>query len=138
MDFIIKEYTNYNEEEIINLYNSVGWVNYVKNPKMLEEAYHNSLMIYGAYVNNLLVGIIRIVGDGKSVILIQDLLVKPRYQNNGIGKKLVNTVLDSYKNVYQIHVYTDFNDKLTRFYKSFGFLIDTDINCRTLSKFNNN
>ena len=37
MEFSIKEYKKYNEEEILNLYKSVGWINYTDNPKMLEE-----------------------------------------------------------------------------------------------------
>lgn len=43
MEFTIKEYTNYNESEVLNLYKSVGWTNYTNNPKMLEDAYVNSL-----------------------------------------------------------------------------------------------
>lgn len=51
MEFSIKEYKNYNEEEILSLYKSVGWINYTDNPKMLEDAYANSLRILGAYEN---------------------------------------------------------------------------------------
>jgi len=72
MGFTIKEYTNYNESEVLNLYKSVGWTNYTNNPKMLEDAYANSLRILGAYENEKLLGIIRVVGDGHSVVFIQD------------------------------------------------------------------
>ena len=65
----------YNEEEILSLYKSVGWINYTDNPKMLEDAYANSLRILGAYENEKLLGIIRVVGDGHSVVFIQDILV---------------------------------------------------------------
>ena len=36
MPFTIKEYLIYNEEEILNLYDRVGWSNYTSNPSMLK------------------------------------------------------------------------------------------------------
>lgn len=89
MQYTIKEYTTYQKEEIINLYQCVGWINYTLNPIKLEEAYKHSLKILGAYHNNQLVGIIRVVGDGISIIYIQDIIVLPQYQRNGIGTSLV-------------------------------------------------
>ena len=136
MEFVIKEYENYIESEILPLYKSVGWINYTNNPKMLKEAYNHSLKIYAAYVNDSLAGIIRVVGDGFSVIFIQDLLVKPEYQRKGIGTALIKKVLTEYKSVYQIHLMTDNNEKSVRFYKSAGFLMDEDINCRSFSVYN--
>ena len=43
MEYTIKEYIKYNEQEILNLYNSVGWANYVENREMLKGAYEHSL-----------------------------------------------------------------------------------------------
>ena len=80
MEVFIKEYKEYNESEILKLYQSVGWTNYVNNPEMLKNAYENSLKIYAAYMNDKMAGIIRVVGDGFSVVFIQDLLVYPEYQ----------------------------------------------------------
>ena len=45
MEFSIKEYKDYNETEILNLYKSVGWVNDSNHPDMLKNAYSNSLKI---------------------------------------------------------------------------------------------
>ena len=89
MEFNITEYMDYNEQEILPLYESVGWVSYTKRPKMLQEAYLHSLKIYAAYVENKLAGIIRVVGDGSSVVFVQDLLVYPEYQRQGIGTALL-------------------------------------------------
>ncbi len=49
MPFTIKEYSIYNESEILNLYSSVNWSNYTQNPSMLKNAYKHSLKILGAY-----------------------------------------------------------------------------------------
>ena len=135
MQYIIKEYEKYEEEEILSLYQSVGWVNYINNPLMLKNAFEHSLKIYAAYIDNKVIGIIRIVGDGYSVILIQDILVYPEYQREGIGTALLQHVLEEYKNVYQKHLLTDNTPKTIQFYKSLGFLMDTDIECRAFSKY---
>ena len=135
MQYRIKEYEKYEEEEIFSLYQSVGWVNYINNPLMLKNAFEHSLKIYAAYIDNKVIGIIRIVGDGYSVILIQDILVYPEYQREGIGTALLQHVLEEYKNVYQKHLLTDNTPKTIQFYKSLGFVIDADIECRAFSKY---
>lgn len=133
MEILIKEYTKYNEEEILNLYNSVGWVNYTNNLQMLKGAYENSLKIIGAYENEKLLGIIRVVGDEHSVIFIQDLLVYPEYQRCGIGSALLKQVLQDYKHVYQKHLITEYSEKTIQFYKSLGFNMDRDMSCTAFS-----
>jgi len=133
MEFLIKEYEGYNETEILNLYKSVGWTNYTNNPDMLKGAYAHSLKILGAYKNEKLLGIVRVVGDGHSVVFIQDLLVYPEYQRLGIGTALLKQILAEYKQVYQKHLLTDNTEKTIQFYKSLGFTMDTDMNCRAFS-----
>ena len=136
MEVILKEYTGYNEEEILGLYASLGWTNYTDKPEMLKNAYLNSLKIYGAYVDDKLVGIIRAVGDGFSVLFIQDLLIHPDFQRNGIGTLLLKRMLKEYENVYQIHLITEDSEKTISFYKSLGFTDNSDINCKAFSKYN--
>lgn len=136
MEVILKEYTGYNEEEILGLYTSVGWTNYTDKPEMLKNAYLNSLKIYGAYVDGKLVGIIRVVGDGFSVLFIQDLLVHPDFQRNGIGTLLLKRMLKEYENVYQMHLITEDSEKAVSFYKSLGFTDNSDVNCKAFSKYN--
>ena len=70
MEFSVKEYQEYKEQEILSLYESVGWINYVNNADMVRNAYANSLKILGAYAGEKLLGIIRVVGDGYSIIFI--------------------------------------------------------------------
>ncbi len=134
MTYIIKEYKNYNEQEILDLYKSVEWDLYIVDPTMLKNAYNNSLKTYGAYVDDKLVGIIRVVGDGYSVVFIQDLLIRPEFQRQGIGRALMQRIIDEYKGVYQMHLLTDNTEKTIGFYKSMGFIMDTDINCRAFTR----
>ena len=134
MTYIIKEYKNYNEQEILDLYKSVEWDLYIVDPTMLKNAYNNSLKTYGAYVDDKLVGIIRVVGDGYSVVFIQDLLIRPEFQRQGIGRALMQRIIDEYKDVYQMHLLTENTEKTIGFYKSMGFIMDTDINCRAFTR----
>ena len=136
MEVILKEYAVYKEAEILRLYTSVGWTNYTDNPEMLRNAYLNSLKIYGAYVDDKLIGIIRVVGDGYSVIFIQDLLVHPDFQRKGVGTLLLKRVLCEYDSVYQMHLITEDSEKTISFYKSLGFTDNCDVNCKAFSKYN--
>ncbi len=133
---IIREYENYNENEILSLYKSAGWINYTKDPSMLKDAYENSLCIIAADEDDTLAGIIRVVGDGYSVIFIQDLLVLPEYQRKGIGTMLMNSVLEKYGNVYQTILMTDDTEKTNAFYSSLGFIPAGKFGCNAFVKIN--
>ena len=117
----IKQYLVYEESEILALYKEVGWKNYYENPNMLRQAYNSSLCIMGAYLDSKLVGIIRVVGDGSSIIYIQDIIVSPLHQRTGIGSLLLNTILEYYNNVYQKVLLTENQPETLKFYESMGF-----------------
>ena len=108
-------------EQLINLYTSVGWSSYTQNPRQLQKAVANSLFAIGAYDQHQLVGLIRVVGDGLTIIYIQDLLVNPAYQRQGIGTKLINSVLKKYNSVRQKVLLTENTVKTRRFYESCNF-----------------
>lgn len=117
----IKPYTDYNEKEIIDLYSSVGWKAYTDSPKTLQLSFQNSIFVLGAYEKDKLVGLIRVVGDGHTVVLIQDILLYPEYQRKGIGTKLIQAVFEHFSSVRQIQLVTDNTPKTKAFYKSLGF-----------------
>lgn len=125
----IKKYENFHLEEIINLYQSVGWTNYLERINILEEAYANSLCVLGAYDSDRLVGIIRAVGDGQTIVFVQDIIVLPEYQRKGIGTKLLKAVMDKYHDVYQMELLTDNTVKTKAFYRSVGFTASDDVGC---------
>ena len=125
----IKLYSHYDESEIRPLYEAVGWRNYYENLQMLRTSYENSLCILGAYEDKALVGIIRAIGDGASVLLIQDIIVHPLYQRMGIGKQLIKAMLERYSHVYQIQLMTDNAEKTKAFYKSAGFTPMNELGC---------
>lgn len=125
----IKEYENFKLDEIVNFYRSVGWTNYLERPDILKKAYENSLCVLGAYDDDKLVGIIRAVGDAKTIVFVQDIIVLPKYQRKGIGTKLLKTLMDKYKDVYQMELLTDNTEKTKAFYRSVGFINSDEVGC---------
>lgn len=117
----LQRYETYQAEEVLELYSSVGWTNYTQDPLMLQEAFNHSLKILVAYDGEQLVGVIRVVGDGFSVIFVQDLLVHPAYQRRGLGRQLLSAILTDYAAVYQLHLMTDDTEKTKLFYEALGF-----------------
>ena len=125
----IREYTFYNEREILSLYSSVGWSAYTDHPETLRNGFDNSLLTLAAYDGDQLLGIIRAVGDGYTVVFVQDILVFPEYQRKGIGSALLQAVLDRYSHVRQIQLATDNTPKTIGFYRSMGFRELSEIGC---------
>ena len=125
----IKEYTKYNDDEIFRLYTEVGWVAYTQDMESLKKGYMNSLLVLAAYEGDELLGLIRVVGDGTTVILIQDILVFPDKQRSGVGTALLKEVLERYSNVRQVELVTDNTPKTIAFYKSLGLRRFSEIGC---------
>ena len=107
---------------MLHLYASVGWTAYTDHPDTLREGFSHSLLTLAAYEDDRLVGLIRMVGDGVTVVLIQDLLILPEYQRKGIGTKLMKAALDRFSHVRQIQLVTDQTEKNIAFYQSQGFV----------------
>ena len=119
-DYTIREYRRLDMSELLPLYRSVGWNNYTDSPDMLRAACQNSLLILAAYRCDQLIGLIRVVGDGHSSVLVQDLLVNPDDQRQGIGSALLREILVRYREVYQLQLMTDDTASTKTFYQKLG------------------
>ncbi len=125
----IREYTRYQEDEIFRLYSQVGWTAYTENMAALKQGFQNSLLTLAAYENNELLGIVRVVGDGFTIVFVQDILVFPAKQRQGVGTALLKAVLERYANVRQIELTTDQTPETAAFYRSLGFTEFSEIGC---------
>ena len=68
-----------------------------------------------------LVGLIRCVGDGEHIVLVQDLIVDRAWRRQGVGSQLFRAVWEKYRTVRMFQVVTDIEDEAdNRFYRSFG------------------
>ena len=131
---IICEYKQYIEQEILHLYASVGWIAYTDHPELLRKGFENSMLTLAAYEDDQLLGIIRTVGDGHTIVFVQDILVFPEHQRKGVGAALLQALLDRYSHVRQIELATDNTPKTIAFYKSMGFREMADIGCCGIMK----
>ncbi|MDN2451421.1 GNAT family N-acetyltransferase [Leuconostoc sp. UCMA20149] len=109
------------ENDLTKLYNSVGWFAYTNTRVNLLAAVANSLMVVSAWAYNQLVGLVRVVGDGETIIFIQDILVDPKFQSQQVGTELMNRVLNIYPNVRQKVLLTEEAPDVRHFYEKFGF-----------------
>lgn len=108
-------------EEVKEIYRKESWNAYLKDDEKLIRAFNNSLYTLGAFEDSQLIGFIRCVGDGEHILLVQDLIINPEYQQRGIGTYLFKTIMQKYSNVRMFMVVTDIEDVVdNKFYKSFN------------------
>ena len=78
-----------------NLFGTTGWNDqYQLESDELMIALKNSWLMVSAYEGVSLVGFGRMICDGAVHALILDLIVHPEYQNKGIGKTILNKLVD--------------------------------------------
>ncbi len=125
----IKEYTTYHEAEILSLYASVGWTAYTASPEALRDGFANSLLVLCAYEGEELLGLIRVVGDGHTIVFVQDILVAPACQRQGVGSALLQAVLTQFSHVRQFVLVSDQTPQATAFYRAMGLRDLSSLGC---------
>ncbi|HEM6393006.1 TPA: GNAT family N-acetyltransferase [Streptococcus suis] len=116
-------------QAVLEIYDSVGWTNYTDRPTMLQKALEHSLLVLAAFDGERLVGLLRAVGDGHSIVFIQDILVLPPYQRQGIGRHLLEQAVTHFPGIYQLHLLTDNTEKTRSFYEELGFTAVESLDC---------
>ncbi len=109
-------------DEVIKIYEKAGWIAYLGEKEKLIRTFNKSLYILGAFVDGKLVGFIRCVGDGEHIVYVQDLIVDVEYKRQGIGRKLIDAVMDRFSSVRMFTLITDSADEVSNsFYKTLEF-----------------
>ena len=108
-------------DELVALYDAVGWSAYTKAPAVLRAAIAGSSFVVVARRGPQLVGLARALSDGATICYVQDVLVLPDEQRAGIGRALVEAILDRYRTVRQKVLLTDDEPGQRAFYESLGF-----------------
>jgi len=80
-------------QSLVELYNSAGWYIYTRDLDKLRCAFEHSLKVVTAWDGERLVGLLRAVGDGCTIVYIQDILVSPGYQRQGLVSAYWDTFL---------------------------------------------
>ena len=107
--------------KIERLYTDAGWYAYTKNVPLLMEAIENSLYVLTAWDEDELVGLVRVVGDGLTIIYIQDILVLKAYQNKGIATELIQQVERTFETIRQKVLLTEEAPDVRNLYEKNGF-----------------
>ena len=115
-----------NEKEIdktklAELFTSVGWKT-AEYPNRLQHAIKNSSYVISAWNNDDLIGLISAIDDGAINVFITYLLIKPKYQKQGIGTILMKDFCKKYEGFGRRIVSTELDKE--DYYNRFGFKID--------------
>lgn len=122
MNIVYQEEREISRICLLSLYEDAKWYSYTNEIEKLEKGIENSLYVLTARDEDKLVGLLRIVGDGNTIIYIQDILVLSTYKRKKIGSKMMEIGLSKFSNVRQKVLLTDDTKETRRFYESLGFV----------------
>jgi len=114
-------------DELVALYEAVGWLAYTQDREALRAAITGSSFVVTARRGTRLVGLARAISDGLMDCYLQDVLVTPDQQRSGIGRALVEAVLDRYSGVRRKLLLTGDEPRQRAFYESLGFAEIRDV-----------
>lgn len=113
-----------NSIELCKLYCEVGWGEL--EPELATKAIENTLYSISVYNQDTIIGYGRLIGDGVMFIYVQDIMVTPKYQGQGIGKTILNKLMNQVTNYQKINpeirVYVGPDTGKEEFYRKFGFV----------------
>jgi len=112
-----------NVEEYYELYSSVGW--HTPSKEQIKKALQNSLLTVKAEIDGATVGMGRLIGDGSLSFVVKDVAILPKYQRQGIGKKIMESMIAHIKEEIPkgqnvcVELFSGFEKEA--FYEQFGF-----------------
>jgi len=114
-------------DELVELYGSVGWTAYTRDPVALHNAISNSTYVAVMRDGDELIGIVRGLSDDVSVFYLQDIIVHPDFQGQGHGRELLEHIVERFAHVRQKVLITDDEERQHRLYRSVGYEDVTEI-----------
>ncbi len=82
---------------IATLYRRAPLLRQTDSPQKLEQAYERSQLVLSVWEGERLVGVARVLTDGVQVSYLCDLAVEPDVQGSGIGRMLIDEVMERCK-----------------------------------------
>lgn len=109
-------------EEYKEIIETIGWN--MPSKRLLEKGLKNSITVKYV-IDNETVGMARLITDYGYIALVADVMVKPAYQGQGIGKKMMNNLIEQALNSLeageQMMIQLLSADGKAKFYEQFGF-----------------
>ncbi|MCG7871136.1 MAG: GNAT family N-acetyltransferase [Candidatus Thiodiazotropha lotti] len=106
------------KEEVVAVYRANGWSSAEKPDKLLAALRHSDNLVT-ARIDGRLVGIGNAISDGHLVVYYPHMLVDPAYHGQGIGRKMMNSMMNIYQGFHQQMLTSDKN--AVGFYQALGF-----------------
>ena len=99
--FVYTEEKKFTQEQVQELFLSVGWVsgNY---PQRLYKALMHSSTVLTVWDDEKLVGLTRVLDDSEMLAQIHYVLVHPKYQGKEIAGKMIEYIKEKYKDYVYI------------------------------------
>ncbi len=119
--FIYKYETDIDKNQLINLFESVGWKT-AAYPNRLYNAIKNSEYVMTIWDDESLVGLISAITDGYINVFVTYLLVNPNYQKMGLGKIMMKDFMKRFEGFGRRILTTEIDKE--EYYKRFGFNIE--------------
>lgn len=123
-DIQYTEEKKFTQEQIVELFQSVGWTSALY-PTRLYKALMNSSTVITAWSGKRLAGLARVLDDTELTAYLKYVLVNPQYQGRGIAGEMVDMIREKYRD----YLYIDGMPEESRnapFYKKHGFQVIED------------
>lgn len=118
MNVTISRNDEIERDEVLAIYGANGW-SAAGKPTRLMSALRNSHSLVTARDGNRLVGIGNAISDGHLVVYFPHMLVHPDYHGQGVGRKMMAAMRESYTGFHQQMLIAE-RDAVA-FYEQMGF-----------------
>ena len=114
-------------KEYLTLRASTNWSQLSSD--QVKQALANDLYSVCVKIENQTVGMARIIGDGAIYFYIQDLIVLPEYQKQGIGRLIMECIEQYFKNKSPVGSFIGLMaaEGTVDFYQRFGYEVRSDL-----------
>ncbi len=118
-NYVIKT-NNLTVLEYQTLRNTTGWIQLPDY--LVKRAISNDLFSVSVYMANVMVGMGRVIGDG-IYYYIQDVIVSPEHQGEGVGKLIMQRIEDYLENGLDTYAFVGLMaaKDSSGFYQKFGY-----------------
>ena len=95
---LLQDYSGDMLKRIAGFYLSAKWIAPGDDTAFLLPALQGSFLVAGAFVDGELAGTARVLSDGVSDAYIQDVVVAPEFQGQGLGRGLIELLTAELRN----------------------------------------